>query len=495
VRCNLARGALVGVDSTNISATRSAQHIAVIGGGLGGLATCALLAAAGHRVTVLEQNDWLGGKSRRIELLGQRIDTGPSLVTFPSILREVLRRYEDLSGTRIDPDRQLEMFRLSEVGRYFYRDEAVDLPVPESHKWGDAWSKFALERETDETDIAHLLSRPISDITSLRATLRLAVSWHGRINAAGYLRSLRWMPEELREIIAIHSLNAGLPPSKTLTLFASLPAIMAKQGVMVPRGGVYEIARLLADLARESGAQLRTGVLVSKIEPAASGAVVHTDQGAETYSHVVLAADNPKLDPERSERANAKLSCSGVAIFGVLKQGRSWRVVNHSVVLPDNPQLMDASLARGQWPDQTMSFVNYYPAGEIYPNQRDVVAILLTAPADGSAVDLQHPMISSELERIRSRLGIENAILEDLEQLQILDPSYFGGWGGHGGALYGEARGLLRSGPFHRPRRRNRAGWLWRVGSAVHPGGGIPAVLGGALITTEQLLKNLERHD
>ena len=53
------------------------SRIVVIGAGLGGLATSALLARAGHEVTVLEGQDWVGGKSRRIEVAGQRIDTGP----------------------------------------------------------------------------------------------------------------------------------------------------------------------------------------------------------------------------------------------------------------------------------------------------------------------------------------------------------------------------------------------------------------------------------
>ncbi len=59
------------------------KHVVVLGAGLSGLATAALIAQAGHKVTVVERNTWLGGKSRRVEVLGQRMDTGPALVTFP----------------------------------------------------------------------------------------------------------------------------------------------------------------------------------------------------------------------------------------------------------------------------------------------------------------------------------------------------------------------------------------------------------------------------
>ncbi|NCV35982.1 MAG: FAD-dependent oxidoreductase [Actinobacteria bacterium] len=62
-----------------------AKNIVVIGAGLGGLTSAALLAQKGHKVTVLEQGDWIGGKSRRIEVAGQVIDTGPSLFTFPGV--------------------------------------------------------------------------------------------------------------------------------------------------------------------------------------------------------------------------------------------------------------------------------------------------------------------------------------------------------------------------------------------------------------------------
>jgi phytoene desaturase len=74
----------------------------------------------------------------------------------------------------------------------------------------------------------------------------------------------------------------------------------------------------------------------------------------------------------------------------------------------------------------------------------------------------------------------------------ILHPRYFGEWGSVGGALYGAVRPLWRSGPLHRPPYSDRKRpWLYRVGASVHPGGGIPAVLGGALISTGRLLEAL----
>jgi phytoene desaturase len=107
------------------------SRIVVIGAGLGGLATSALLASAGHHVTVLEGQDWVGGKSRRIEVAGQRIDTGPSLVTFPDVLEQILDTYDQV-GPPTEKARDIAgitLERLPEVGRYYFKDQQANLPV------------------------------------------------------------------------------------------------------------------------------------------------------------------------------------------------------------------------------------------------------------------------------------------------------------------------------------------------------------------------------
>ena len=74
----------------------------------------------------------------------------------------------------------------------------------------------------------------------------------------------------------------------------------------------------------------------------------------------------------------------------------------------------------------------------------------------------------------------------------ILDPAYFAEWGSGGGAMYGAVRPFWQIGPLHRPLySERRRSWLWRVGASVHPGGGVPAVLSGAMISMGRLLEKL----
>lgn len=465
------------------------KKVVVLGAGISGLATACLLAAAGHQVKVLEANTWVGGKSRRIKVAGQRMDTGPALVTFPEVWHEFLDRYQKLSGKKLSKKERIEFVKLNEVGRYFFRNEITDLPVKENHKWFAAWKKFESQHTALTGAISRLLTASPLDPRALPAVAKMATVYGKNLTTSAYLNSLKWLPEGLREVIAIHTLNAGIAPSKTLALYASMTAAMATEGISVPIGGVNEIPQTLYKLAKAAGVEVLLGERVISLSK--NRAV--TQKGVYEFDIAVSSLDPQQLDlilGKKQSMVSKPRSCSGVAIYAVLSEPLPKKTVTHSVVMPDEPEELYAALEAFLPPRQTMAFVNYYRPEEIYPNSKPTVAVLLTAPADGKSYDLESPWVKSELKRISKLLGLKKSIAEMFEDYKILTPEYFAGWGGYGGALYGDTRKFWQSGPFHKPSYRSiTRPWLWRVGASVHPGGGIPAVLGGSLIVSDQILK------
>ena len=469
------------------------KRVIVVGSGIGGLAAAALLGRAGHKVTLLEANDYLGGKSRRIMLEGQRIDTGPSLVTFIGVWEELLRRWDAQGegGESAEEIAGLKLQRMNEVGTYYYRGEASSLPVENGHPWHAAWERFVEVHGELGPDVTSLLTSDPRDRKTLPALRRLLRIYGPKLTTRGYLNSLRWLPEGLKEIIAIHTLNAGAGPHRTPALYASMPAIMAQDGVWVPEGGVYELVISLAKLARVSGAELRTGETVVAIT-----------EGRVTTSHREYAADavvsgldtdalENILEPGKKARKN-RFSCSGIAIYSTLREDLPDDLARHVVVLPSEPGALYKSLEAGEEPEETMAFVNYYKPGEVYPNAVGTLALLLTAPPNGRVYGLNDAFVVREMERVGREIGLPRSFEEYLGKHIVLHPRYFVAQGASGGALYGEVRPIWRSGPFHRPPYSERGRpWLWRVGASVHPGGGIPAVLGGAMISMARLLKAL----
>ncbi|MEX2625485.1 MAG: FAD-dependent oxidoreductase, partial [Ilumatobacteraceae bacterium] len=86
----------------------------VVGGGIGGLAAAIRLSSAGHDVTLLERNDVVGGKLADLVDDGYRFDLGPSLVTMPHVLDDVLR----CAGTTLADE--VDLVRLEPQIRYHW---------------------------------------------------------------------------------------------------------------------------------------------------------------------------------------------------------------------------------------------------------------------------------------------------------------------------------------------------------------------------------------
>ena len=99
------------------------RRAVVVGGGISGLATAALLARRGWSVDLLEARGALGGRAGTWEADGFRFDTGPSWYLMP----EVFERFFELMGTSVDE--QLDLQQLDPGYRVFFEghDEPLDI--------------------------------------------------------------------------------------------------------------------------------------------------------------------------------------------------------------------------------------------------------------------------------------------------------------------------------------------------------------------------------
>ncbi|MBV9812281.1 MAG: NAD(P)-binding protein, partial [Acetobacteraceae bacterium] len=93
--------------------------VGVVGAGLGGLAAACTLAARGHKVTLYEKNDWIGGKAAVLEERGFRFDMGPTILTVPAVLERIFAEAGVAMADRLD------LRRLDPQWRCFFDDGAV----------------------------------------------------------------------------------------------------------------------------------------------------------------------------------------------------------------------------------------------------------------------------------------------------------------------------------------------------------------------------------
>ena len=68
------------------------DHVVVVGAGLGGLSAALRLAGAGRKVTVIERESVPGGRNGLLKKDGYSFDTGPSVLTMPSLIQDEIGR-------------------------------------------------------------------------------------------------------------------------------------------------------------------------------------------------------------------------------------------------------------------------------------------------------------------------------------------------------------------------------------------------------------------
>ncbi len=433
----------------------------MIGGGLAGLALAALLAQRGHAVTVYDR-DRAGGKLRREEVGGVTFDTGPSLFTFPDVWRTYLNRLGEADALDLRPIP-------GGLGLHHTPSGAVPLPVPERHPLHDHWTRYVAATAPLRPHLTALLTTPprLTDPAFLRASRALFRVTAPHATAASWLRAHR-LPAALEHALATHALNAGLAPQHAPALYALIPALLNGE-VFSPKAGMGALPGALLDIAARRGVTVREATPVTGIDGAAL-----TLAGTEVVRHDVLVS---AIDPARlaalcgvnPHSAVARRTVSGVALYVPVNQPLPLPAT--TIVAPDDFPAFQQQMKAGALPETTLILIHH-----TFPR----LAVLLTTPATGRALTLEHPWVQAQLRCLERTLNMPGFI-DHMCGSVVLSPAHYAEGGHPGGAIYGAALPWWRGGPLHpQPYRITRD--LWQVGTGVHPGGGIPAILGGALI-------------
>lgn len=445
---------------------RTLKRVGIIGGGIAGLSLACLLAGRGQRVTVYER-DTAGGKLRHMRVGDLVFDTGPSLFTFPGVWQAFLQR--------LGEDDPLELRPLDGgLGLHHTPYGDVPLPVPPEHPLYLDWLRYTRKVAPFKERIITLPTTPprLTDAAFLKASRALFQITAPHLTAGAWLRA-QHLPEALAHAIGTHALNAGLAPQDAPALYALIPALVGPE-VYRPAQGMGALLHALRAFAEARGVQVREGLTVVRVD----GTNLILAEG-ETAPHdlLVSAMDPARLAPLLGRASPSPLSrrtVSGLALYAALPQPAPLPAT--SVLPPSDFRHFRAAIRHGAFPPDTLALIHA---------EGRKLAVLLTVPATGEALTLEHPWVRGQLQRVERALQVPG-LLASASDIQALSPAFYALGGHPGGAIYGAAHPAWRGGPLH-PNPYRLHARLWQVGTGVHPGGGIPAILGGALIVDRLL--------
>jgi len=476
------------------------SKVAVIGGGLGGLAAAALLARSGLHVTLFEKGPRVGGKMNVLRANGFTWDTGPSLVTMPHVLHGL--------WARLGRDFELPLVRLEPSCRYFWPDGHR---IDENEAFWNSPEIAPLMRHAAgiyELSADVFLHHPLEDwwkqlrwenLSKLRHLPKVADRRTMAQLAASFLRDPR-----LQQYLGRFATYNGSSPYRTPAAFAIIPYVQRAFGSWYLPGGLYRIAERLGQICREEGVIVRLSTEITRLEPRAerfllgAGREAMGEYNVTVCNQDVLSADERLLPSAwRSGYASQRrdLSTSGFVLLLGLR-GHRPELLHHNVFFSaDYP-----SEFRQIFDQQAPPFPpTIYVANDSKtepgraPAGHENWFVLANVPAFRGDGGQRWQRASADYRRLllRQLATFGFADLEDqMVECHTLSPLTFAErYNAFGGSLYGFAsHGLLsafRRPPLQRRRQKN----LWFVGGTTHPGGGIPLALLSGQMVAEQILR------
>ncbi|UOR01447.1 phytoene desaturase family protein [Leucobacter allii] len=504
----------------------------VIGGGVAGLATAALLAREGHSVRLLERNSRVGGRAGVLERDGFRFDTGPSWYLMP----RVFEHFFSLLGT--SAEEQLSLRTLDPGYRVFAEPNrdgpARELEIPlgadrvvevfervEPGAGGRLRRYLASAARSADMAERFFLYNPFTSARSLAAPEVLrALPQLAALLGTSLERFVarRFADPVLRQVLGYPAVFLGTDPSRAPAMYHLMSALDLEEGVQYPMGGFWGLVERLEALAVAEGVEIATDVEVTGIltrteggRPAVSG-VRSRDARGEHIEHaniVVSAADlhhtetallEPAMRsyPERWWRRRESGPGAVIAMLGV--EGELPRLAHHSLCFTrDWHANFDAIFGDApRLPDPASLYVCKPSATDpgVAPPGHENLFVLIPVPADtgigaggadGGGDPAVEGAVDAAIEQIARWAGIPD-LRARIVVRETLGPADFAAdYHSWRGGMLGPSHILRQSALFRAQNASKRVDRLYYAGATTAPGVGVPM----CLISAELVLKRI----
>jgi len=478
---------------------------AIIGAGIGGIATAIRLAAKGYTVDVFEKEPFPGGKLAELWQDDFRFDLGPSLLLEPEKVEELFV----LMGE--DPADHLRFRKIETIGHYYWPDGTV-LVVPSDPR------KFAYEsRRVFNEDSSAIPEYLVSSgkLTSQATPLLLdqPVSWRKALLNSDFLRRGSFSCH-MDWIISLHSRNArSFKDPRLVQLFDryaanygsnpyQAPAILRmaaytthQSGAFYPAGGMYSIARELTSLAIRHGVRFHFNSAVQRVNLNLNGdraagirmdgrdleySVVVSDADINTFFHSGMAGHAPQMKLNRPDPSSSAL----IFCWGVAGSYPSLDLQNILFSANYREEMNSLFKKKKMYPDPTIYiFISSRQVPGDAPPDYENWCVRVDVPENNGQdwTGLVPEMRAVILEKIERMLKINLAgkivteHIRDPRSIELRTASFHG-------TRYGDSYNRRFSVFSRHPNHRSSIKGLYFAGGSVHPGGGIPGCLASAKI-------------
>ncbi|GAB4320712.1 MAG: phytoene desaturase family protein [Phototrophicales bacterium] len=484
------------------------KPVVIIGGGIGGLSAAIHLAIAGKRVIVLEKNAQTGGKMNQVIRNGFRWDTGPSVIT----MRHVFEDLFQAAGRQFSD--YVHLIPIEPLARYFYPDNyvldasanisqmasTIEKLNPRDVEGYLAYLAYAA-RIHRITGPVFIYDKPPTPSSFARVPINEWLKVDPFRTMHNAIKSYVTHPK-LQQLLGRFATYVGGSPYDAPATLNVIAHVELTGGVWYPKGGIYQIAQAMTQLATELGVTIYTDTPVQQIETSngrvtaviadnryETNTVISNVDVATTYQY--LLKDNPIVKKQLSKLERLAPSCSGfIMLLGV--QGIHTHLKHHNIFFSADYKaefksiFKDAQLA--QDPTIYLAITSKADADHA-PTGCENWFILINVPALSDNVNWEQeakPYRDLVLNKL-ARYGLVPEIISEQLFTPVDLQAMSGAWRG---ALYGASANSKWT-AFRRPHNRSKViHGLYFAGGTTHPGGGVPMVTLSGKIAAEMVLED-----
>ncbi|KAF5004209.1 hypothetical protein FDECE_9291 [Fusarium decemcellulare] len=508
----------------------------VIGAGVGGVSTAARLAKAGFKVTVLEKNDFTGGRCSLINHDGYRFDQGPSLLLLPRFFEEIFR---DL-GTSLSSE-GVQLLKCEPNYNIWFGDGSsfelsTDLTKMKSSieaiEGKDGFERYlAYLQESHrhyEISVACVLRRNFSSFLNMaRPEVLFNLLALHPFQSIWTRASKYFWTERLRRVFTFGSMYMGMSPFDAPGTYSLLQYTELAEGIMYPRGGFHKVVDALVKVGKRLGVEYRLSTSVQSISvdkrTSKANGVILSDgtllQADVVVSNADLVYTYNNLLPKTSyanSLSKRDASCSSISFYWSTSQIVP-ELKAHNIFLADEyRESFDSIFKEHLIPTEPSFYVNVPSRVDptAAPDGKDSIVVLvpvghLLSDNAGTHRGVSKSMQGSEavvkssqdwnamvslardtiLSTIRARTGVD---LSPLITHEIINTPYT--WREKfnldKGAILGLSHSFFNVLAFRPGTRHSKFNNVYFVGASTHPGTGVPICIAGSKIVAEQILKD-----
>lgn len=482
------------------------KNIVIIGSGVAGLASAIRLGAAGHKVTVVEANDYVGGKLTAKNSGRYRFDMGPSVFTMPHLIEELTKISKQ--------DLKFEYLTLDKICNYFYEDGTTLTAYPVKEKFAlEVQNKLGETKESVYEQLKYSATayeligdlfmnqslHKLSNFLNIKTAKAILNIGKLKLNKTmNDVNSARFKNPKTIQLFNRFATYNGSNPYQAPAIINIIAHLEHNIGAFAPKGGMHDITMHLYNLSLKLGVEYKMNMRVTQVlteNDTAKGVLTFNGEikadivvSDADIKHVYTKLIDKKYYPTKILEQEKSLSAL-IFYWGIKKEFQELSL--HNILFSENSEAEFNSFFKDKTPyhDPTI-YINI--TSKVTPTDAPEGCenwfVMINVPHNASGEPIAY--IQQMKKHIVAKINrvLKTDIEQYIETEDVLDPYLIEQrTSSSGGSLYGNSSNNKYAAFLRHANNSSKIKNMYFCGGSVHPGGGIPLGLLSAKIVSEMI--------